>query len=51
MGAPDASLHITGGGGVAVLLLCGKPQGVHITLNDLSGDGYPYFFHVDFPER
>ena len=33
VGAPDADLHITGGGGVAVLY--GKPQGVHITLNDL----------------
>ena len=47
VGAPDADLHITGGGGVAVLY--GKPQGVHITLNDLWENGYPYFFHVDFP--
>src|SRR5664279_5452645 len=47
VGAPDADLHITGGGGVAVLY--GKPQGVHITLNDLWQNGYPYFFHVDYP--
>ena len=37
-----------GGGGVAVLY--GKPQGVHITLNDLWENGYPYFFHIDFPD-
>jgi hypothetical protein len=49
VGVPDASLHITGGGGVAVLY--GKAQGVHITLNDLWGAGYPYFFHVDYPAR
>ena len=48
VGAPDASLHRPGGGGVAVLY--GKPQGVHVTLNDLWENGYPYFFHVDFPE-
>jgi hypothetical protein len=47
VGAPDASLHRPGGGGVAVLY--GKPQGVHITLNDLWENAYPYFFHVDFP--
>jgi hypothetical protein len=47
VGAPDADLHITGGGGVAVLY--GKPEGVHITLNDLWEKGYPYFFHIDFP--
>jgi FG-GAP repeat len=47
VGAPDAALHRPGGGGVAVLY--GKPQGVHMTLNDLWSDGYPYFFHVDFP--
>ena len=28
-----------------------KPQGVHITLNDLWEQGYPYFFHVDFPDQ
>ena len=48
-GAPDADLHRPGGGGVAVLY--GKPQGVHITLNDLWQNGYPYFFHVDYPRR
>ena len=47
VGAPDADLHITGGGGVAVLY--GKPEGVHITLNDLWEKAYPYFFHIDFP--
>ena len=47
VGAPDADLHISGGGGVAVLY--GRPQGVHITLNDLWENGYPYFFHIDFP--
>ena len=30
-------------------MLYGKPQGVHITLNDLWENGYPYFFHVDLP--
>jgi hypothetical protein len=49
VGSSDADLHITGGGGVAVLY--GKPQGVHITLNDLWDRGYPYFFHVDYPAR
>jgi hypothetical protein len=47
VGAPDANLHRPGGGGVAVLY--GKPRGVHITLNDLWENGYPYFFHVDYP--
>ena len=47
VGAPDAALHRPGGGGVAVLY--GKPLGVHITLNDLWENGYPYFFHVDYP--
>ena len=47
IGMPDAGLHSPGGGGVAVLY--GKPQGVHITLNDLWEAGYPYYFHVDFP--
>ena len=46
-GAPDANLHRPGGGGVAVLY--GKPHGEHISLTDLWSDGYPYFFHVDFP--
>ena len=49
VGAPDADLHITGGGGVAVLY--GRRQGVHITLNDLWEQGYPYFFHVDVPDQ
>jgi hypothetical protein len=47
VGAPDAGLHRPGGGGVAVLY--GKPRGVHVTLNDLWENGYPYFFHVDYP--
>ena len=47
VGAPDASLHTPGGGGVAVLY--GKPLGVHITLNDLWENGYPYSFHIDYP--
>ena len=47
VGAPDAALHRPGGGGVAVLY--GRPSGVHITLNDLWENGYPYFFHIDFP--
>ena len=46
-GAPDANLHRPGGGGVAVLY--GKPHGEHISLTDLWSNGYPYFFHVDFP--
>jgi len=46
-GAPDANLHRQGGGGVAVLY--GKPHGEHITLTDLWSNGYPYFFHVDYP--
>jgi FG-GAP repeat protein len=46
-GGADAALHRPGGGGVAVLY--GKPAGVHITLNDLWENGYPYFFHVDYP--
>ena len=49
VGAPDADLHVAGGGGVAVLY--GRSQGVHITLNDLWENGYPYFFHVDYPDR
>ena len=47
-GAPDANLHRPGGGGVAVLY--GKPHGEHISLTDLWSAGYPYFFHVDFPD-
>jgi FG-GAP repeat protein len=47
VGAPDADLHRPGGGGVAVLH--GKASGEHISLTDLWSDGYPYFFHVDFP--
>ena len=47
VGMPDASLHIEGGGGAAVLY--GKPLGVHINLADLWSAGYPYYFHVDFP--
>ena len=46
-GAPDANLHRQGGGGVAVLY--GKPSGEHITLTDLWSNGYPYFWHVDYP--
>ena len=49
VGAPDADLHVRGGGVVAVLY--GKPQGVHITLNDLWDRGYPYWFHADYPSR
>ena len=49
VGAPDGVLHITGGGGLAVLY--GKAQGVHITLNDLWDRGYPYWFHADFPTQ
>ena len=26
-----------------------QAQGVHITLNDLWENAYPYFFHIDFP--
>jgi hypothetical protein len=47
VGAPDGALHISGGGGLVVVY--GKPQGVHITLNDLWDKGYPYWFHADFP--
>jgi FG-GAP repeat len=47
VGMPDASLHVEGGGGAAVLY--GKPLGVHINLADLWSAGYPYYFHVDFP--
>ncbi len=47
-GAPDADLHRPGGGAVAVLY--GKSSGEHISLTDLWSAGYPYFFHVDFPE-
>jgi len=49
VGSADADLHIPGGGGLAVLY--GKPQGVHITLNDLWEGGYPYYFHADYPAR
>ena len=49
VGSPDASLHVTGGGGIAVLY--GRQRGVHITLNDLWDAGYPYFFHADYPAR
>ena len=45
-GSPDAFLHGVQGG---VAVLYGKPQGVHITLNNLWESGYPYFFHMDFP--
>ena len=47
VGAPDAPLHGVGGG---VAVLYGKPQGVHINLNDLWESGYPYYFHMDFPQ-
>ena len=47
-GSPDADLHRPGGGAVAVLY--GKPSGEHISLTDLWSAGYPYFFHVDFPD-
>ncbi|MDX6730941.1 MAG: hypothetical protein QOC54_889, partial [Baekduia sp.] len=46
VGSPDAFLHGVQGG---VAVLYGKPEGVHITLNDLWERGYPYFFHIDFP--
>jgi hypothetical protein len=49
IGAPDGALHISGGGGLIVAY--GKPQGVHITLNDLWDKGYPYWFHADFPAQ
>ena len=48
VGAPDANLHLPGGGGVAVLY--GKAQGVRVTLTDLWEKSYPYFFHADFPD-
>ena len=47
IGMPDASLHVPGGGGAAVLY--GKPSGEHINLADLWEAGYPYYFHVDLP--
>ena len=47
IGMPDASLHIPGGGGAAVLY--GTAQGEHINLADLWEAGYPYYFHVDLP--
>jgi hypothetical protein len=47
IGMPDANLHRPGGGGAAVLY--GKSHGVHINLADLWSNGYPYYFHVDFP--
>ena len=47
VGAPDAPLHGVAGG---VAVLYGKPQGVHINLNDLWESGYPYYFHMDFPQ-
>ena len=46
-GRAGRRLHSPGGGGVAVLY--GKPLGVHITLNDLWENGYPYSFHIDYP--
>ena len=49
VGAPDGALHIDGGGGLAVIY--GKPQGQHITFNDLWDGGYPYWFHADYPAR
>ena len=45
VGAPDAPLHGIAGG---VAVLYGRPQGVHIDLNDLWESGYPYYFHMDF---
>ncbi len=47
VGAPDTNLHITGGGLVAVVY--GKPSAVHIALSDIWGNGYPYYFHIDWP--
>ncbi len=47
VGSPDTSIHRPGEGNVAVLY--GKPQGVHINLSDLWENGYPYYFHIDFP--
>jgi hypothetical protein len=47
VGSPDAGIHRPGEGNVAVLY--GKPRGVHINLSDLWENGYPYYFHIDFP--
>jgi hypothetical protein len=47
VGSPDTSIHRPGEGNVAVLY--GKPRGVHINLSDLWENGYPYYFHIDFP--
>jgi hypothetical protein len=47
VGSPDVGFHRPLEGNVAVLW--GKALGVHITLNDLWGAGYPYYFHIDFP--
>ena len=47
VGSPDTSIHRPGEGNVAVLY--GKPHGEHINLSDLWEDGYPYYFHIDFP--
>jgi hypothetical protein len=47
VGSPDTSIHRPGEGNVAVLY--GKPHGVHINLSDLWENGYPYYFHIDFP--
>ena len=47
VGSPDTGIHRPGEGNVAVLY--GKPHGVHINLSDLWENGYPYYFHIDFP--
>jgi FG-GAP repeat len=48
VGVPDLDLHRPGGGGVVVVY--GKPASVHIDLSDIWEAGYPYYFHVDYPD-
>ena len=46
-GAPDASLHTPAA--AASPCSTASHSGVHITLNDLWENGYPYSFHIDYP--